>query len=81
MRVVLDTNVLVSGLMSVTSPPARILNALRTGQIVAVMSEVTLAELGEVLRRPAVQRYFVHAVITPDALLADLRVQADLVMP
>ena len=81
MRVVLDTNILVSGLMSVTSPPAQILNAVRVGQVVAVMSEATLAELEKVLHRPAVQRYFTHTSITPAAFLANLRIHADLVIP
>jgi putative PIN family toxin of toxin-antitoxin system len=80
-RVVLDTNILVSGLMSMTSPPAQILNAVRVGQVVAVMSEATLAELEHVLHRPAIQRYFTHTTITPARFLADLRVQADLVIP
>jgi uncharacterized protein len=80
-RVVLDTNIIVSGLMSVTSPPAQILNAVRVGQVVAVMSEATFAELEHVLHRPAVQRYFTHTTITPAAFLANLRVQADLVIP
>jgi len=79
-RVVLDTNILVSGLMSRTSAPAFILNAIRSGQIVAVMSEATLAELIAVLRRPALQRYFMHAAIAPMKWLAELRVQADLVV-
>ena len=81
MRVVLDTNIIVSGLMSVTSPPAQILNAVRVGQVVAVMSDATFAELEHVLHRPAVQRYFTHTTITPAAFLAELRVQADLVIP
>ena len=81
MRVVLDTNIIVSGLMSVSSPPAQILNAVRGGQVVAVMSEATFAELEHVLHRPAVQRYFTHTTITPAAFLAELRVQADLVIP
>lgn len=81
MRVVLDTNIIVSGLMSVTSPPAQILDAVRVGQVVAVMSKATLAELEHVLSRPAIQRYFTHMTITPAAFLADLRVQADLVIP
>ena len=67
--------------MSMTSPPAQILNAVRVGQVVAVMSEATLAELEHVLQRPAVQRYFTHTTITPARFLADLRVQADLVIP
>ncbi|MBH0193126.1 MAG: putative toxin-antitoxin system toxin component, PIN family [Nitrospira sp.] len=81
MRVVLDTNILVSGLMSVSSPPAQILNALRAGQIVTVMSEATLAELAQVLQRPAVRRYFSHSAITPDAFLAEVRLHADLMIP
>lgn len=64
--------------MSVSSPPAQILNALRAGQIVAVMSEATLAELEHVLSRPVVRRYFSHATITPEEFLADLRLHADL---
>ena len=67
--------------MSVTSPPAQILNAVRVGQVVAVMSDATFAELEHVLHRPAVQRYFTHTTITPAAFLAELRVQADLVIP
>jgi len=80
-RVVLDTNILVSGLMSFTSPPALILNAIRTGQIVAVMSAATLAELEAILRRPVLQRYFTHTGLTPAEWLADFRIQADLVVP
>ena len=67
--------------MSFTSPPALILNAIRTGQIVAVMSEATLEELEAVLRRPALQRYVRHAAIAPMNWLADLRAQADIVNP
>lgn len=81
MRVVLDTNVLVSGLISRTGPPAQILNALRDGRFVAVMSEATFAELDAVLRRPSLQRYFTHARITPTQFLVELRYQADLVTP
>lgn len=67
--------------MSLTSPPARILDAVRTGQIVAVMSDATLTELEQVLQRPAVRRYFTHSTITPNAVLADLRLHADLMSP
>jgi putative PIN family toxin of toxin-antitoxin system len=80
-RVVLDTNILVSGLMSAHSPPAQILNAIRAGRVVAVMSAATLAELEDVLQRPAVRRYFIHATLTPTEFLADLRLHADVVSP
>jgi uncharacterized protein len=80
-RVVLDTNVIVSGLMSFTSPPARILDAVRSGHVVAVMSAVTLVELEDVLQRPAVRRYFRHAGLRIEAFLSDLQLHADLVIP
>ena len=65
MRVVLDTNILVSGLITSTAPPAQILNALRDGRLVAVMSEATLAELAAVLQRPP------SNAISPDRASSD----------
>lgn len=81
MRVVLDTNILISGLITQTGPPAQILNALRDDRIVAVMSEATLAELAAVLRRPSLQRYLTRSRITPTRFLDDLLNQVDLVTP
>lgn len=81
MRVVLDTNILISGLITQTGPPAQILNALRDGRIVAIMSEATLAELAAVLRRPSFQRYLTRSRITPTKFLDDLLNQVDLVTP
>ncbi|MBI5411250.1 MAG: putative toxin-antitoxin system toxin component, PIN family [Nitrospirae bacterium] len=81
MRVVLDTNILVSGIISPAGPPAQILTALRQGRVVAVMSAATLAELEAVLQRPRFRPYFVRAGVTPAALLNELRLQADIVTP
>jgi len=80
-RIVVDTNILVSGLISVTGPPALILNALRSGRLVAVMSEATLAELHAVLHRPALRLYFTRAGVTPTAFMKEIRTQADLIIP
>lgn len=52
MRVVLDTNVLVSGLISPNGPPAEILRLLETRPIVPCFSESILGEYREVLARP-----------------------------
>ncbi len=52
MRVVLDTNVLVSGLLSPFGPCARMLNLLLTGRIQACHDARILAEYAEVLARP-----------------------------
>ncbi|HLQ26232.1 MAG TPA: putative toxin-antitoxin system toxin component, PIN family [Acidiferrobacterales bacterium] len=51
MRLVIDTNVLVSGLLKPKGPPGRILDSLVQGTIVAVYSPAILAEYGTVLAR------------------------------
>jgi predicted nucleic acid-binding protein len=49
---VVDTNVLVSGLLRPSGPPAQILNAVRDGRIRLAYSAAILSEYAEVLRRP-----------------------------
>ena len=53
-RAVVDTNVLVSGLISATGPPARIVDAFRRDRFELVVSPAVLDELLEVLLRPYV---------------------------
>ena len=64
MRVIVDTNVLVSGLISEIGPPARIVDAVLRGEIIPVMSPATFAELEEVLHRSELQRYFRRAGVS-----------------
>ena len=52
MKVVLDTNVLVSGLLKPQSKPARILRLILQGHIQIVPNEPILVEYQEVLKRP-----------------------------
>ncbi|MBZ0115114.1 MAG: putative toxin-antitoxin system toxin component, PIN family [Thermoanaerobaculia bacterium] len=56
--VVVDTNVLVSGLLTSdeNSPTARILDAMLSGRLVFLLSEVLIEEYLEVLRRPKIRR-------------------------
>ena len=54
MKVVLDTNVLVSAVLVATSPPARILQAWRAGVFQLVVSGDLLLELRDVLNRPRI---------------------------
>jgi putative PIN family toxin of toxin-antitoxin system len=55
-RVVFDTNVVVSALMLLGSPPRRAFDAARQhGQL--LVSEATLEELDDVLRRQKLARY------------------------
>jgi len=52
MRVILDTNILLSGLISPTGLPARVLDAWFDRRFVMITYELQLAELREVTRRP-----------------------------
>ena len=52
MRVVLDTNVLVSGLLTPLGPPGRIVDLVLAGLVTLVADDRVLAEYGDVLRRP-----------------------------
>jgi putative PIN family toxin of toxin-antitoxin system len=52
MRVVLDTNVLVSGVISPHGPPGRILDGLLAGTLTAVYDDRLMSEYREVLLRP-----------------------------
>ena len=52
MKAVLDTNVLVSGLLSHAGPPGKLIDAIETGLLVPVLSEPILFEYLDVLLRP-----------------------------
>jgi putative PIN family toxin of toxin-antitoxin system len=56
-RAVLDTNVLVSALISPGGPSAALLLELRAGALELVVSPTLLTELGEVLARPKFRPY------------------------
>lgn len=53
MRVVVDTNTLISGLISRGGPPARVLRRWAEGAITVVVTSDLVAEYHEVLSRPA----------------------------
>lgn len=52
LRVVLDTNVIISGLISPKGPPAGVLKAFKAGQFVLVTSQAINEEILEVMDRP-----------------------------
>ena len=51
MRIVLDTNVLVAGLLSATGPPGWIIEAALSGDVELVFDMAIRQECDEVLRR------------------------------
>ena len=58
MRLVLDTNVLVSGMLTVDKPPGRIVDLLRAGKIQLQVDERIISEYEGVLSRPKFHRFF-----------------------
>ena len=57
-RIVLDTNVLVSGMINAFGPPGRNVDLLREGMIELVVDDRVLSEYRTVLNCPKFQRYF-----------------------
>ena len=55
MRIVLDTNILVSALLAPNGPPGRLLAAVKRGDVTLVTSDVQIEELRRVLGRDRLQ--------------------------
>jgi uncharacterized protein len=68
MRAVVDTNVLVSELINPVGAPAQIVDAIRAGTLIPVISSAVLAEYQDVLRRPR----FGFRTDWVDGLLSDM---------
>lgn len=62
MRVILDTNVLVSALLTPDGVPARLLDAWFEGRYELLTSEIQLDELRQVTRHPKVRPYIEPAI-------------------
>jgi putative PIN family toxin of toxin-antitoxin system len=58
LRVVLDTNVFVSSLLSTEGPPAQLLNAWREGRYMLFTSAQIIAEIVEVLESPRISKKY-----------------------
>lgn len=56
MRVVIDTNILLSGLMLPSSTPGRIVQAWRDNRFELVLSQFQLDEIGRVLAYPRIHK-------------------------
>ena len=80
-RVVVDTNVYVSGLIKRNGPPGRVLAAQRGGQFDLVTSPALLAELEMVLRRPHILKLIHASVAEVLDFVNQLRVASIVVTP
>lgn len=74
MRIVLDTNVLISALITQGTPPDRLYQAWLRNEIELVTSTAQIDELADVLSRPRLRKY----VDPADAagLVSDIRLRA-----
>ena len=81
MRILVDTNLLVSGVISVGGVPRRLLDAAKADVFGLCTSEVLLAELLEVLSRQKFASRLVQAGLTPAEIVDDLRRLAVVVSP
>ena len=81
MRVVLDTNALVSGILFPLGPPRRLVDAVRAGTWQLCLSEVLLAELLDVLSRRKFAERIARADLTVARIVSEIRDLALLVAP
>jgi putative PIN family toxin of toxin-antitoxin system len=79
-RIVVDTNLLVSGVIS-PGLPRRLINGALAGEFELCTSEVLLTELLEVLSRAKFAARLVQAKMTPQGFVDDLRRVAVIVSP
>ncbi len=70
MRIVVDTNTAISGLLW-QGAPRRLLDVCRAGKVVIVTSQVLIAELGEVLCREKFAARILRAGLSPRAIVED----------
>ncbi len=79
LKVVLDTNVLVSGLIVAKGPSGRILDAVQRGELLLVTSPSLLEEFSEVVLRPRITRKYPKITEQAEAVLDFLRTNSTLV--
>ena len=80
MRVVVDKNLRVSGVIS-AGLPRRLVNSAKAGEFELCTSEVLLAELLDVFLRAKFAARRAQAGLTPERIVGDLRRQAVVVSP
>ncbi len=79
MRIIIDTNIFVSGLLNKKGAPGKIIDAILDGDMVALMSDITFNELKEVLNRPRLAPYFKRAQTKPTEFLESLTLLIEIV--
>ena len=81
MRLVLDTNTVLSGLLWPGGPPGKLIDAAEAGDIDLATSPALLAELTDVLHRAKFARLYAKRELAPGALFEGYAALARLVTP
>lgn len=81
MRAVIDTSVLVSGLISPQGPPGEVLRALRDGKFTTLYSHETVMEVVEVLGRDFFRSKYHIQTEDISALVSLIRLRGEAVVP
>ena len=81
MRVVLDTNVIVSGMLAPRGAPARILGHWRAGLLTVLVTADILDEYRETLQEPSLARRHKRTKGEIDELMAGFELFAEMVVP
>jgi putative PIN family toxin of toxin-antitoxin system len=79
-RAVIDTNILLSGLLW-RGKPHRLIEQVRAGALTFVSSPALLAELAEVVARPKFKTALARSGIDPELMLAQVRLLAEVIDP
>jgi putative PIN family toxin of toxin-antitoxin system len=79
-RAVIDTNVLLSGLLWRGTPHA-LMEKVRTGALTLISSPALLAEFAEVMNRPKFEAVLIGSTTDPERMLSELRRLAEIIDP
>ena len=79
MRIVIDTNVLLSGLLW-HGTPHMLLNHVRAGTVELMMSHTLLEELAKVIARKKFAAILERTTRTPDRILSEMQALAEIVV-
>jgi putative PIN family toxin of toxin-antitoxin system len=79
-RAVIDTNVLLSGLLWRGTPHA-LMEKVRTGALILISSPALLAEFAEVMNRPKFEAVLIRSTTDPERMLGELRRLAEIIDP
>lgn len=80
-RVVPDTNIMLSGMLGFPGYPRKILNLALAKKIVLYGSEETFAEFKEKILKKRIQKYWKKQIYTPEKIILDYRSLIKIVEP